>query len=308
MSKISVVMSVYNADKYLKESIDSILQQTYTDFEFIIINDGSTDKTDEIINTYLDKRIIYIKNKQNLGLPASLNKGIKLAKGKYIARMDSDDISLPIRFEKQLDYMENNPQCVLLGASVQFFGNKNKIGKITGDSKELFYKYLTGGIMVFHPVAMFRRSIVIENNEFYNEQYTSSQDFDLWNRLKHYGSVENLSEVLLNYRSHEESISSKKIKYQYANKLEIVEKEFKKEFGLEYPNSFKEISLDKKNDCSKQEFYSYMKFHSKIFNKPEKLLLYKKFLRKKIKSKYDILGLIKVFSLSTFYYTFTKRG
>ena len=110
MSKplVSVLMAVYNGEKYLLEAIESILNQTYTNFEFLIINDGSTDSTEEIILSYSDQRIRYIKNEQNLKLIASLNKGLDLAKGKYIARMDADDISLPDRLEKQVNFLERN--------------------------------------------------------------------------------------------------------------------------------------------------------------------------------------------------------
>ena len=103
---ISVLMSVYNAEEFLHEAIDSVLAQTYTNFEFIIIEDASTDKSQRIISSYEDPRITLIQNLSNLGLPRSLNKGINLAKGKYIARMDADDISLPERFEKQLSFKD----------------------------------------------------------------------------------------------------------------------------------------------------------------------------------------------------------
>jgi len=112
---VSVVMPVYNGEKYLRESIDSILNQTYTDYEFIIVNDGSNDKTEEIILSYNDNRIRYIKNEKNLQIVKSLNRGIELAKGRYIARMDADDISLPRRFEKQITFMENNLEIGVCG-------------------------------------------------------------------------------------------------------------------------------------------------------------------------------------------------
>ena len=106
---ITVLMPVYNGEKYLQQAIESILKQTFTDFEFLIINDGSTDNSENIILSYDDSRIRYIKNEENLRLIRTLNKGIELAKGKYIARMDCDDISLPYRFEKQLKEFQNNP-------------------------------------------------------------------------------------------------------------------------------------------------------------------------------------------------------
>ena len=106
---VSVVMPAYNAAKYIKEAIDSILAQTYRDFEFIIVNDGSTDNTKEIILSYSDPRIVYIENEQNSGICVTLNKGLDAAKGRYIVRMDSDDIALPQRLEVQVRYMDANP-------------------------------------------------------------------------------------------------------------------------------------------------------------------------------------------------------
>ena len=112
---ISIILPAYNAEKYLKEAIDSILAQTYTNFELIVINDGSTDKTEEIILSYQDSRIRYIKNEKNLKLIRTLNKGIGLAKGKYIARMDADDISLPHRLKEEVEFMEAHPNIGEIG-------------------------------------------------------------------------------------------------------------------------------------------------------------------------------------------------
>ena len=125
MKKISVLMPAYNAEKYIGEAIESILNQTYKDFEFIIINDGSIDRTEDIILSYDDPRIIYLKNKENSGIVASLNNGLKQAKGQYVARMDADDISLPTRFEKQLQYMESNQHIFVLGTSLILFGENS---------------------------------------------------------------------------------------------------------------------------------------------------------------------------------------
>ena len=118
-------MPAYNAEKYIAESIESILSQTFTDFEFIIINDASTDSTKEIIESFQDSRIILINNEQNLGVAKSLNIGIATAKGKYIARMDADDISLPERFQTQFNFMEKNPDIDICGSWARMFGDKD---------------------------------------------------------------------------------------------------------------------------------------------------------------------------------------
>jgi len=114
--KISVIMSVYNGEKYLREAIESILNQTFRDFEFIIINDGSTDKTSEILSSYNDPRIVIINNKRNIGLTKSLNKGLKMVKGEYIARQDADDVSLPERLERMVNFLDMNRDVGLLGS------------------------------------------------------------------------------------------------------------------------------------------------------------------------------------------------
>ncbi|HAS7841575.1 TPA: glycosyltransferase family 2 protein, partial [Vibrio cholerae] len=128
--KISVVMSVYNGEKYLGEAIDSILKQTFSDFEFIIINDGSTDKTLEIIKSYMkkDDRIVLV-SRENKGLIVSLNEGLDLAKGQYIARMDADDISIKSRFEKQIEFLDSNPDIGVCGTWVEVFGENIKSKK-----------------------------------------------------------------------------------------------------------------------------------------------------------------------------------
>lgn len=109
MPKISVILPAYNAEKYINEAIDSILTQTYRDFELIILNDCSKDRTEEIILSYEDDRIVYLKNQVNMGVAATLNRGLAAAKGEYVARMDADDISLPERFEKQAAYLDEHP-------------------------------------------------------------------------------------------------------------------------------------------------------------------------------------------------------
>ena len=125
--QISVVMPAYNAEKYITEAIDSILFQTFKDFEFIIINDASTDSTKDIIESYKDPRIKLVNNEQNKGVAKSLNIGISVACGKYIARMDADDIALPERFQKQFDFMEQHPNIDVCGSWAKKTGNENEI-------------------------------------------------------------------------------------------------------------------------------------------------------------------------------------
>ena len=208
---ISVVMSAYNSEKYIAEAIESILNQTFKDFEFIIINDGSTDKTLEIIKNYSrkDKRIKLIKNTKNLGLIKSLNKGLKAARGKYIARMDADDISLPERFKIQYDYLEKNIEIFLIGSGVIQIDKKGKeilkSRPITGVKK--IKRILRKRNCIAHPTIMFQN----DQNIFYREKMLYCEDYDLYLRLLHKkNKLDNIKELLLKYRISPDSITNSK--------------------------------------------------------------------------------------------------
>src|SRR5215218_8009066 len=120
MPQVSVILPVYNGEAYLQEAVDSILAQTFTDFELLIINDGSTDDSERIIDSYKDSRVKHLKNEQNRGLIFSLNRGVEAAKGAYIARMDADDVALPERLEKQMQYLKQNKEVGILSCTVSF--------------------------------------------------------------------------------------------------------------------------------------------------------------------------------------------
>lgn len=198
---ISVLMPVYNGEKYLKEAIDSILNQTYTSFEFLILNDGSTDKTEEIILSYNDPRIIYIKNNQNLQIVKTLNKGIKLAKGKYIARMDADDISLPERFQKQVQFMEENSDIDLCGSWLETF-YKDRITNVSrpktfNDDIKVALLFNTS---FMHPTVFGKKSFFSEL--FYNKNMVGAEDYELWIRGIDKYTYANIPLILLKYRRH----------------------------------------------------------------------------------------------------------
>lgn len=209
---ISVVMSVYNSEKYLAEAIESILNQTFTDFEFIIINDGSTDSSLAIIESYMakDERVVLI-SRENKGLPASLNEGIAIAKGKYIARMDADDISLPERFQKQYDFMESNPKVGVCGTKAYLFkeipSKKHIIGHPV-DHQSLIVRLLFS-VCFIHPTVLMRKRVLDKVDYIYNTSFKNSQDYELWARLMDKTQFYNLQEPLLYYRDAEEGITSK---------------------------------------------------------------------------------------------------
>jgi glycosyltransferase involved in cell wall biosynthesis len=217
---ISVVMSVYNSEKYLAESIESILNQTFTDFEFIIINDGSIDNSLAIIESYMakDDRIVLI-SRENKGLAASLNEGIAIAKGKYIARMDADDISLPERFIKQYEFMEEN-QIDLCGTAVQIFSDSkdNKTWRYPEKANDI--KFTLMFMTAFAHPTVFIRKKVFDTVSYTN--YEASQDYKLWCDIALNGfKMANLELVLLRYRFHKSQISKKNNIAQRRRTIEI---------------------------------------------------------------------------------------
>jgi glycosyltransferase involved in cell wall biosynthesis len=205
--RVSVLMAVFNGAKYLPEAIDSILGQTFTDFDFLIIDDGSTDRTREIIDSYQDPKIKLIRNQQNVGLTHSLNKGLDLARGEYIARMDSDDISLPDRLARQVAYMDVHPEVAVCGTWAKDIDLDGKVIGVreTPIGKDLEHNYWRPSPII-HPSAMIRRADL--NGLRYDEQMRYAQDFDLWLRMRVKHKLANLPEHLLLYRVHRDSITS----------------------------------------------------------------------------------------------------
>lgn len=288
---VSVIMSVYNGEKYLVQAIYSILNQTYQNFEFIIIEDCSTDNSLDILEEYAkkDSRIKIIKKEKNIGIKGfieNLNLGISIAKGKYIARMDQDDVSLPERFQKQVDFLENNPEITLVGAQLNLINEQNKI---TGEAIAALQhrdivKRITSQIQLFHPVIMFRK----DQNIQYREKFIYCEDYDLYLNLITQGKkLANMNEKLLHYRILESSISRKGD--NFVKKL-MVEKalyfyKLRKENGQDLYETFNneevlEINnLEFKNKI--EELFFALETAIKL-NKKEKIVL----LIKKIKKHY----------------------
>ena len=204
--KVSVILSVCNGELHLKEAIDSILHQTYADFEFIIIDDGSTDATLEIIKSYNDARIKCVSNEKNIGLTKSLNRGVKEASGEYIARQDADDISLPQRLELQLHFLETHLQVALLGTGIYVVdaAGKEIEKRIMQPNPQAS---LQRGNRIVHGSAMFRRGVVEEVGD-YNEELKYAQDYELWLRMAKKHGVRNLALPLYKLRIHKGSILS----------------------------------------------------------------------------------------------------
>jgi len=206
---VSVILPVYNSEKTISESIRSILDQSYTDFELIIIDDGSIDDSASIINEFEDSRISFHQNKQNLRLIATLNIGIGMAKGKYIIRMDADDIMLKDRIKEQVAFMEKNKQIVASGTYVCTFGNKSvKWNHLPTNNEEILLFGLFDS-PILHPTAIIRKKILDENKIWYDADYLHAEDYKLWLELANHGELGNLKKCLLMYRLSENQITNK---------------------------------------------------------------------------------------------------
>lgn len=243
---ISVIMSVYNGEKYVAEAINSIINQTFKDFEFIIIDDGSTDNSLIIVKTLslLDERIRIIENDGNIGLAKSLNRGISLARGKYIARMDADDISLHDRFMKQVDYLEKHHDIAVVGGSVIYINDEGKEGY---HGHYPLSPYQVKWQLFFvnpmsHPSTMLRRKLFSEYGIHYNEQLTTTQDYDLWVQVSKQFQLANLPDQLLYYRQHGDSISYNSSAIQKKNNLLIRKELINNTLKMKFSNNVIEAS------------------------------------------------------------------
>lgn len=239
MPKVSVLTPVFNTNhRHLRQCIESVLEQTFTDFEFIILND-SPENTDieKIILSYRDKRIRYKKNDTNIGISASRNKLIDLARGQYLAIFDHDDISHPNRLAEQVQFLDTHPYIGVVGSWTHWFGARNFIRKNPELDTDIKIQ-LTDRCAIMHTSAMIRKSVLIDNDIKYEEQYTPAEDYRLWGQLMTVTSFHNIQSVLVEYRcdadntSHKQmqqmNIAHKSIQMQIANKFPIYRMEFER--------------------------------------------------------------------------------
>lgn len=239
---ISVMMTVYNAERFLDDSIGSILNQTFSNFEFIILNDGSTDNSFKIIEKYAKKdiRILILNNEKNLGIAESRTKCVKFSKGKYIAIADADDISIPTRLEKQLKYLEDSKEYGVVGGFLELFDSET--GKIIGIRR--YHKddiKLRKRIFIYSPIAqpasMIRKE-VFDTIGFYNPEYPPVEDLDIWFRLGTKYKFANIQEVLIKYRVHRNSATIKNM-----HKVKYLTLEIRKKYMYKY--NYHSTFLDK---------------------------------------------------------------
>ena len=219
--RVTVLMPVYNAEKFLREAIDSILNQSYRNFQFLIIDDGSTDSSAKIIQEYNDPRIRFVQNEQNLGISLTLNKGIALSTTELIARMDADDISHPQRLQKQYEYMLYHPDCALLSTWAKVITEDKKFVRLERYPSKFYYYNLTFECWMYHPTIMFRKS-AIEQVGMYSMPY--SEDYDLFWKVSTQFRISNIAEPLVDYRLSSTSLNTvlKKKEYEIANEHNVL--------------------------------------------------------------------------------------
>lgn len=205
--RISVILPAYNAGRYLREAVQSILDQTYTDFEILLLNDGSTDDTEQVALSFTDPRVRYIPNPHNMGLANTINRGISLAQGELIARMDADDISLPTRFQTQVEYLEAHPEVMLCSCGIQQFGAADRlmIGKNNFEQVKVDMLFSSA---IGHASSMWRRAFFEENNLLFDQDEFPAEDYGLWARAVFCGTLVNTPEVLYRYRIYPEQVTA----------------------------------------------------------------------------------------------------
>ena len=208
MPKVSVLMPVYNGEKYISQAINSVLSQSFTDFELIVIDDGSTDKSAEIVGSYSDKRIRYVANQTNLGLAGARNRAIEISDGDYLAWLDCDDISLPERLRKQVSLLDEHPNIGLCGTWVRTLGlDSEKFWRYASDPG-----FVRARMLFDDPIAtsaaMVRRRCLSGEDLCFDARFPPAEDYELWERISRTSAVCNISEVLTLYRIHPNQISA----------------------------------------------------------------------------------------------------
>lgn len=234
---VSVLIPTYNSEKYIKDTLESILNQTYGNLEIVVIDDASIDSTLEIVKKYKDQRIKLFVNEKNLGISGNMNKGIRLSNGKYLAIMDADDWSYPYRIEEQVKLMEDNPKVVLCSGYMDIcdenlnFKNTRTYPTTDKDIRRAIVKYDP----ISHPASMWRMSELLKTS-LYNKNFPICRDYDLIVRISEYGEYQNIPKSLIKYRVRKDSETGKRIRQTqmysfYLQMKAVFEYSFKFTFG-----------------------------------------------------------------------------
>lgn len=239
--KITVLMPVYNAGKHLSEAIESILNQSFSDFEFLIIDDGSSDDSIDIVHSYSDPRIRFVANEKNLGITATLNRGIELATCELIARMDADDISLPERLQKQFAHFQKDPECAMVASWVTLMKSDGTVIRVNKKNPAYYYYFQMFNCWIYHPSVMYRKSAVQAVGSY---SKTFSEDFNLWAKVIQKYKFHVIPETLVMYRHSDTSLCrvTKKTEYEKAHLEQIIEN-IQYYTGKDFPLSLSEAQF-----------------------------------------------------------------
>jgi glycosyltransferase involved in cell wall biosynthesis len=211
---VSVIMPVFNAGNYIADAISSVLNQSLTNFEILIYDDASTDHTYNIIRTFSDERIIYEKMPENVGYVSLRNKGIENARGKFIAWMDADDVSMPNRFEEQVYFLERHPLIGICGSWYEFFGDKSGIVECPVSFEEIKY-FLFFGTPFGNPSVMMKKELIDKHRLRYDDEFYATEDYDMFERASLCFELANIPMVLLKYRKHDTQVTTTSWQQQY---------------------------------------------------------------------------------------------
>lgn len=272
--ELSVIMPVYNGEIFIRDAIESILNQTYRNFEFIIINDGSIDKTQEIIESYSDSRIICLENQENIGISKSRNKGLSIARGSYIAIMDADDISMPDRFSKQIVFLKEHPEVGVCGGWMEVInrdGRKIKT-RITPTLPKVIHFALMFNCCIGQPTVMYKKAI-IQDIGGYNPDIIAAGDYDFWIKTVGHHKIANLPEFLLKYRVHGKNISKKylekSVSSSFKSSTQLIHATLGNQFDTELQSFFKKWKC--RQQMSVEEIVRMKQFIEILSNKYQQI-------------------------------------
>lgn len=263
---VSVVLCTYNDEKYIKQSIEAVLAQTYKNIEFIIWNDGSTDSTEQIVKSYNDSRIRYFYH-ENTGLGMALALACKKANGKYIARIDGDDICMPYRFEREVCYLDSHPNVVLVSSSVIYIDENGC--KLGCSFPWTWNRNIKASFNIVHPAAMFRRDVYEKTCGY--QDIKSAQDRILWSKMAKYGKFAIIQEPLIKYRWISTSLSHMiDVNSPYAKMLEVIRQKMSEDHiispvDIEFHNKLYQLSKTGNNS-------GFTTYHQGIEEKVDKVL------------------------------------
>lgn len=252
--RVSVLMPVYNGERFLREAVESILNQTFTDFEFIIVDDGSTDGTKAILDSYTDPRIVRLEHSTNQGLVAALNRGLHAARGEYVARQDADDISDPERIEKQVCHLDRNSTIGILGTHVIHVDEQGlELPRPYASSEKVYpsHPYIVHWKLFFecpiaHPTVVLRR-VLFERLAGYDPQFTHAEDYELWLRASMSTDISNIPEMLTKLRSHPHQVTHVHSQLQKHNSNRAVQKMMTDFVGREI--SYEQVKVLRGQQC-----------------------------------------------------------